>query len=179
MVKSRKASDLVNDLEVAFKCLREKGVKLNPEKYVFGVPRGMLLANSEKVSAMTNMGPIRDLKGVQRVMGCLVALSRFISRLGEKGLPLYRLLRKSERFSWTPKAEEALAKLKALLTHPLVLVPLAKGEALLLYVAATTQVVSVAVVVERQEEGHALLVQRPVYFISEVLSETKTRYPHI
>ena len=136
-------------------------------------------ANPEKVSAVTNMGPIRDLKGVQRVMGCLAALSRFISRLGEKGLPLYRLLRKSKRFSWTTEAEEALARLKALLTNPPVLVPPTEGEHLLLYVAATTQVVSAAVVVERQEKGHALPVQRPVYFISEVLSETKTRYPHI
>ena len=68
VVKSRKASNLVDDLEIAFKCLREKGIKLNPEKCVFGVPRGMLLgfivskrgieANPEKVSAMTNMGPI-------------------------------------------------------------------------------------------------------------------------
>ena len=189
VVKSRKASNLIDDLEIAFKCLREKGIKLNPEKCVFGVPRGMLLgfivsksdieANPEKISAVTNMGPIRDLKGVQRVTGCLAALSRFISRLGEKGLPLYRLLRKSERFSWTPEAEEALTKLKALLTNPPVLVPPTEGEALLLYIAATTQVVSVAVVVERQEEGHALSIQRPVYLISEVLSKTKTRYPHI
>ena len=161
VVKSKRANDLINDLEVAFKCLREKGVKLNPEKCVFGVPRGMLLgfivsergieANPEKVFAMTNMGPIRDLKGVQKVMGCLAALSRFISRLGEKGLPLYRLLRKSERFSWTPEAEEALTKLKALLFDPPVLVPPIEDEALLLYVAATTQVVSAAMVVERQE----------------------------
>jgi ribonuclease HI len=49
----------------------------------------------------------------------------------------------------------------------------------LIYVAATTQVVSTAIVVERREEGHALLVQRPVYFISEVLSETKVCYPQI
>jgi hypothetical protein len=189
VVKMRKAFDLLSDLETTFKCLRAKGVKLNPEKCVFGVPRGMLLgfivskrgidANPEKIAAITNMGPIKDLKGVQRVKGCLAALSRFISRLDEKGLPLYRLLRNAERFTWTPEAEEALRNLKALLTNAPILVPPAAGEALWIYVAATTQVVSATIVVERREEGHALLVQRPVYFISEVLSETKIRYPQI
>src|SRR6185312_16310829 len=43
VVKTRKADDLVADLRIAFDCLRAKGVKLNPEKCVFGVPRGMLL----------------------------------------------------------------------------------------------------------------------------------------
>ena len=82
-------------------------------------------------------------------MGCLAALSRFISRLGEKGLPLYRLLRKSERFSWIPEAQEALDKLKASLTSAPILTPPGDGEPLYLYVAATTQVVSAAIVVER------------------------------
>jgi hypothetical protein len=68
---------------------------LNPEKCVFGALRGMLLgyiisqrgidANPEKVTALEPMGPIRDLKGVQKVLGCLAALSRFILRLDEKG----------------------------------------------------------------------------------------------
>ena len=124
-------------------------------------------ANPEKIAAITSMGPIKDLKGVQRVTGCLAALSRFISRLGERGLPVYRLLRKAECFTWTPEAEEALGNLKALLTKAPILVPPAAGEALLVYVAATTQPVSTAIVVERQEEGHALPVQRPVYFVSE------------
>jgi hypothetical protein len=189
VVKTRKASDLLSDLEVTFRCLKAKSVKLNPEKCAFGVPRGMLLgfiiseqgieANPEKIVAITNMGPIKDLKGVQRVMGCLAALSRFILCLGEKGLPLYRLLRKAECFTWTPEAEEALRNLKALLTNAPILVPPAAREALLIYVAATTQVVSAAVVVKRREEGHALLIQRPVYFISEVLSKTKNCYPQI
>jgi hypothetical protein len=75
----RKADDLVNDLRVAFDCLRANGVKLNHEKCVFGVPRGMLLGyivsqwgiepNPEKVTALKWMGPIRDLKGVQKVLG--------------------------------------------------------------------------------------------------------------
>jgi hypothetical protein len=168
IVKTRKASVLLSDLEVTFRCLKAKSVKLNPEKCVFGVPRGMLLgfivsergieANPKKIAAITNMGLIKDLKGVQRVMGCLAALSHFISRLGEKGLPLYRLLRKAECFTWTLEAEEALGNLKALLTNAPILVPPAAGESLLTYVAATTQVVSAAVVVERREEGHALLI---------------------
>jgi hypothetical protein len=74
VVKTKKADNLINDLDVAFKCLRAKNIKLNPEKCVFGVPRGMLLgfivfehgieANPEKITIITKMGPIRDLKGV-------------------------------------------------------------------------------------------------------------------
>jgi hypothetical protein len=81
VVKTRKANDLVDDLRITFGCLQANGVKLNPEKCVFGVPRGMLLgyivsqrgieANHEKVAALERMGPIRDLKGVQKVLGCL------------------------------------------------------------------------------------------------------------
>jgi hypothetical protein len=181
--------DLVGDLSIAFGCLRANGVKLNPEKCVFGVPRGMLLGyivsqrgietNPEKVAALERMGPIRDLKGVQKVLGCLAALSRFISRLGEKGLPLYRLLKKHERFSWTAEAQDALDKLKASLTRAPILTPPRDGEPLQLFVAATTQVVSAVIVVERTEEGHTLPVQRPVYYISEVLFDTKMRYPQV
>ena len=47
---------------------------------------------------------------------------------------------------------------KLLLTRPSILVPLSDGESLLLYIAATTQVVSAALVVEREQEGHALKV---------------------
>jgi ribonuclease HI len=189
VIKTRKAEDLASDLSIAFGCLWANGVKLNPEKCVFGVSRGMLLeyivsqrvieANPEKVAALERMGPIRDLKGVQRVLGCLAALSRFVSRLGEKGLPLYRLLKKHECFSWTAEAQEALDKLKASLTHAPILTPPQDNKPVYLYVAATTQVVSAVIVVERTEEGHALPVQRSVYYISEVLSDTKTCYPQV
>src|SRR5207237_9693963 len=52
-------------------------------------------------------------------------------------------------------------------------------ERTLPYVAAASHVVSTAIIVERQEEGHTQKIQRPVYFISEVLSESKIRYPHV
>jgi hypothetical protein len=68
VVKSKKVSNLVDDLDIAFKCLKEKNIRLNPDKCVFGVPRGMLLgfivsergieANPEKISTITKMGPI-------------------------------------------------------------------------------------------------------------------------
>jgi hypothetical protein len=73
---------------------------------------------------------------------------------------------------WTAKAQEALDKLKDLLTKALIFTPLAEKEPLLLYIVATTQAVSATLVVEWEEERHALNVQRPVYFISEVLSVT-------
>ena len=49
---------------------------------------------------------------------------------------------------------------------------------MLLYIAATNQVVSTALVVERREDGKTHGVQRPVYYLSEVLSPTQQRYPH-
>ena len=98
------------------------------------------------------------MKGVKKVTGYLAALSRFILRLGEKVLPLYRLLMKAERFTWTIDAEEAIDKLKRMLTTAPILVPPRPVEPLLLYVVATIQVVSAAIVVERPEEGHVLPV---------------------
>jgi hypothetical protein len=85
-------------------------------------------ANPEKIAAITKMGPIRDLKGIQRVTGYLAVLSRFISCLGEKALPLYRLLKKSKHFSWTLEAEEALTKLKATLSNSPILILRPQGN---------------------------------------------------
>jgi hypothetical protein len=106
----------------------------------------------------------------------MAALNRFISKLGEWGLPFFKLLKHQEKFVWTPEADQALAQLKDFLSKPPILTAHHKKEQLLLYLAATTHVVSSAIVVERQEYGHAYPVQRPVYFVSEVLSESKAHY---
>ena len=66
---------------------------------------------------------------------------------------------------------------KLLLTKALILVLPTNGESLLLYIAANTQVVSATLVVEREEEGHTLKVQHPMYFISEVLFNSKPATP--
>jgi hypothetical protein len=186
VVKSKKTGDLVPDLAEVFAKLRQHGVKLNPKKCIFGVLRGMLLgfvmsecgieANPEKSSAIMDMGPIENLKGGQRVMGCLTALSRFIARLRERSLPLYKLMKKFDHFTWTPDAQEALDSLKNMLKSPPILTAPTLEEPMLLYISATTQLVSAALVVEREEPGRSQKVQRPVYFVSEVLSDSKTRY---
>ena len=86
-------------------------------------------------------------------------------------------MKKANRFEWTSEAQEALDTIKKLLMKAPILVPLTDGEPLLLYITTTMQVVSAALVVEREEEGHAHKVQHPMYFISVVLSNSKTRYP--
>jgi hypothetical protein len=49
---------------------------------------------------------------------------------------------------------------------------------MLLYIAATPRVISVSIVVQRTEEGKELPVQRPVYYLNEVLTFSKQNYPH-
>jgi hypothetical protein len=115
----------------------------------------------------------------------MAALSRFISGLGEKGMPFYKLLKKVEKFQWTIEAQEALVALKKFLTTPPILkpphqaTPIQSVEDLLLYISCTTHMVITTLVVERMEEGHAYPVQHPVYFTSEVLGPSKIRYSQV
>jgi hypothetical protein len=114
-----------------------------------------------------------------QLAGQVVALSRFVARLGEKALPFYALMKKSDKkFEWTEEADQAFAHLKKVLSTLPVLVAPKEKEPLLLYIASIHQVVSTVLVIERSEEGKTHGVQQPVYFLSEVLSPSKQRYPH-
>ena len=75
-------------------------------------------------------------------------------------------------------ATTRLEKIKALLaTNPVLTAP-NTGEPMLLYIAATNQVVSAVLVVEREADGHKFPLQKPVYYVSTVLTPCKSRYPH-
>jgi hypothetical protein len=132
--------------------------------------------NSTKVDAIHRMNQPTGKKDVMKLTGMMAALGRFISKLGEKGLPFFKLLKKSNKFKWTDEADQVLEELKTFLTTPPVMVPPAPKETLPLYISASTQVVSVVLVAERPEESHQYSVQRPVYYVSEVLSDSKVRY---
>jgi hypothetical protein len=162
VVKTRNSDTLIADIQETFAALREYQWKLNPNKCVFGIPSGKLLgfiishhgieANPEKISAITKMKTPTCMKDMQKLTGCMVALNRFISKLGERGLPFFKLLKHEEKFVWTPESDQALAQLKDFLSKPPVLMAPRKKEQLLLYLAATTHEVSTAIVVERQED---------------------------
>jgi hypothetical protein len=97
-------------------------VEAQPNKCVFGVRSGKLLgfiishhgieANPEKISAITKMKAPTYIKDVQKLTRCRAALNRFISKLGERGLPFFKLLKHQEKFVWTQEADQALAQLK-------------------------------------------------------------------
>ena len=88
------------------------------------------------------------------------------------------MMKKTGDFVWSDAANAAFEDLKRQLAEPLVLAAPIDKEPLLLYVAANTRDVSVDIMVERKEDGKEHPVQRPVYYISEVLIESKQRYPH-
>jgi hypothetical protein len=108
VVKSEKCGDLLDDLKDTFNNLRKFKMMLNPKKCVFGMSSGKLLgymvssqgidANLKKVEAIEKLQPPRTRKKIQKLVGMMAALSRFISKLGERGMPLYRLLRKVDGF---------------------------------------------------------------------------------
>ena len=129
----------------------------------------MCSSDLEKITAIISLAKPACINDVQRLAGRVAALSRFISRLGEKALPLYQMMKKTDTSVWSDAANTAIEDLKRQLSD---------REPLLLYVAANSRAVSVAIVVERKEAGKEHPVQRPVYYISEVLIESKQRYPH-
>jgi hypothetical protein len=131
-------TQLIADLEETFASLREYRWKLNPNKCVFSVTSGKLLsfiinhrgieANLEKISAITKMKALTCIKDMQKLTGCMAALNRFISKLGERGLPFFKLLKHQERFVKTLEADQALAQLKDFLSKLPVLTAPRKKE---------------------------------------------------
>jgi hypothetical protein len=108
MVKLKKRGDLFNDLKETFDNLRKFKMMLNTKKCVFGVSSGKLLsymvsswgidANPKKVEAIENLQPPQTRKEIQKLADMMTVLSWFISKLGEHGMPFYKLLHKADGF---------------------------------------------------------------------------------
>ena len=142
VVKTKTQDQFIADLEETFNSLRKFRWKLNPTKCVFGVPSGKLLgfivsnrgieANLEKINAIMAMDALATIKDIQKLTGCMVALNRFMPRLGERGLPFFKLLKRQDKFKWITEVVEALENLKHHLQSPPILTAPLPGEELLL-----------------------------------------------
>jgi hypothetical protein len=139
---------LIDDLRETFANLCQVRLKLNPEKCTFGVPSRKLLrylvshrgieANLDKIKAIDEIKAPRRIKDVQHLNGCITVLGCFISRLGERAFPFFKLLKKPGPVQWTSEAEAAIQDFKEYLASPPILVAPRPNEPLLLYVAATS-----------------------------------------
>ena len=148
----------MDDLRETFDTFRSYNMKLNLGKCTIGVTTGKFLgfmvsqrgieANLDKIWAIIEMAPPRNVKEVQSLNGKVAAMNRFVFRATDKCIPFFRTIKKS--FEWTAKCQQAFVDLKTYLSSPPLLSPSQPGEELFLYLLVSSAAVSVALV--REEE---------------------------
>ena len=104
VVKSKLVSEHVMDLASIFETLREHKLHLNASKCSFGVGSGKFLeymvthkrieVNSDQIKVINNLQPLRNPKEVQKLIGMMAALNRFISRSADMCKSFFLLLHK-------------------------------------------------------------------------------------
>ena len=87
-----------------------------------------------------------SVKEVQRLMGRIAALNKFVFRVTDKCLPFFKTLKQA--FHWTDECEAAFQALKDYLSKPPLLSPSVEGEDLFLYLAVSQTAVSSALIRE-------------------------------
>jgi hypothetical protein len=188
IVASKKKATYISNPTETFTNMREANLKLNPEKCVFGVTWGKVLcclvstkgidASSDKIKAILQMQPSQTRKEVQKLLGRIAALNRFIVKLVERSIPFFSVLRGSTKVDWGTERQKAFDDLKHYLEHLSTLLSLEQGQPLILYVFVTHSAGSGALVVkiEITHKNKTAKQQFPVYFISEVLTGSKKFY---
>ena len=121
--------------DVAFKALldrcRERGLKLNKKKLPFKLSKVAymghipgsegLQADPEKMPAIQNMPRPTDVHGVQRLIGVVTYLSKFLPRLSTVCETFLPLTDSNSAFGWLPQHEDAFVSIKELITQAPVL----------------------------------------------------------
>ena len=177
LVKSLHANDHVSHLEKCFARLNSHNMKLNPDKCRFAVASSEFLgymvtyrgieANPKQIDALIGMASPKNKRQVQRLTGRVAAVNRFFSRLTDKCLPFYDVLRGNKKFEWSDKCENAFKQLKHYLATPSVLAKPVEREPLFLYIAVSATAVSGVLIREERRE------QKPIFYISKTLLDAK------
>ena len=94
---------------------------------IHGIPEGDR-SKPEKVQAIINMASPKTVKEVQKLIGRIAVINRFVSRATDKCLPFFKTLKQA--FMWTDECEAAFQELKRYLSHPPFLSPSKEGESL-------------------------------------------------
>ena len=128
VVKSPNPTQHALDLVEVFDAIQRYNLRLNPEKCTFGVDEGKFLgfmltrsgieANPEKCQAIISMRSPTNVKEVQRLIGRLIAIARFLPKLADKTKPMINLLKKSSKFEWSATCQENFDQLKPLQPPP-------------------------------------------------------------
>ena len=166
LVKSLDEERHLDDLQETFNTFRRHQMKLNPKKCAFGVSSGKFLgfmvsqrgikANPDKIQAILDMEPPKNIKEVQSLTRRIAALNKFVSKATDKCLPFFRILRKA--FEWTNQCQKAFQALKVYLTTTPLLSPSILGEELYLYLAVSPYAVSSALI---RESAEACILYKP------------------
>ena len=169
----------MKDIKETFDTLHFYNMKLNLSKCAFKVTVGKFLGfmvfqkgiedNPNKIRAIIEMTPPRNIREIQSLNGKIAALNRFVLRATDKCLPFFHMLKNSSK--WTAECQQAFKDLKAYLSSPPLLSPSQPGEELFLYLAVSPVAVSAALVKEEDK------VQNHVYYASQSLRGAKERYP--
>ena len=173
LLKTSKFKELIPNLQVIFDYIRKHNMCLNPQKCTFVVETGKFLgfmltyrgieANPKKCRAILDMKSPNSIKEIQRLIGRLASLSRFLSVLARKSLPLFALLRKQSNFEWNEECKATFQDFKQYLAKPSILTKLEPDNPLTLYLLVGAVAIGSILVKEIAEE------QKSMYYTSRAV----------
>jgi hypothetical protein len=173
------------DLRKILECTRKHGLKMNPNKYAFGVSASQFLGfmvhqrgieiSRKSIDAINKVVAPTDKTKLQSLIGKINFIRRFISNLSGKikaFSPLHKL-KADQKFVWGDEQQLALDEIKKYLINPPVLVPPQHGKPFRLYLSTDDIVIGLALIQEFEGKEHVIC------YLSRRLVDAKTRYSAI
>ncbi|KAK1693420.1 hypothetical protein QYE76_010117 [Lolium multiflorum] len=185
VVKSVSMEGHLDDLRRILDRTRKFGLRMNPKKCAFGVTAGQFLGflvhergieiGLKSQEAVRTMQPPTTKKELQRLIGKINFVRRFISNLSGRIEPFMALVKtkSDDEFHWGAEQQQAFDEIKRYLTTPPVLVPPQQDRPFYIYLSVADT--SIASVVVQLYEG----VEKVVFYLSRRMLDAETRYPEV